>query len=84
VSAVNPTSGTTAGGTPVTVTGTGFTPDSEVTFGGYQANSVTYVSPTQLSAVSPAHAAGAADVRVSTAAGRSDRSSGDRFTYTGS
>jgi hypothetical protein len=84
VSAISPASGAQAGGTPVTLTGTGFTPAGEVTFGGFEATSVSFVSATRLSAVAPAHAPGTVHVRVTTAAGRSAAGPGDRFTYTAS
>ena len=59
-------------GQPVVISGTGFTPASTVTFGGTPAGSVTYVSPTSLTATVPASAAaGSAAVVVSTANGSS-------------
>jgi alpha-tubulin suppressor-like RCC1 family protein len=54
-------------GQAVTITGTGFTSASTVTFGGIAASSVTYVSPTQLTAVVPVGmAAGSSAIVVST------------------
>jgi hypothetical protein len=64
VSAISPNSGTASGGTAVTVTGTGFQSGALVTIGGTAATSVTVVSSTSISAKTPAHAAGAADVVV--------------------
>jgi hypothetical protein len=64
VAALSPTSGPTSGGTTVTITGTGFTTASTVTFGGIAAASVTYISATSLRAVTPARVAGVVDVRV--------------------
>ncbi|MDO7877818.1 Ig-like domain-containing protein, partial [Hymenobacter sp. ASUV-10] len=56
-------------GQPVTLTGTNFTPGSTVSFGGMAA-SVTYNSPTSLTAVVPATAAvGSSAVVVTTATG---------------
>jgi hypothetical protein len=83
VSGINPASGPQAGNTTVTVTGTGFTPGSMVTFGGVPATSVT-IDPSgdQLTAASPAHAPGAVHVRVSNQVGDSRRGPADRFTYT--
>src|SRR5262249_798170 len=50
-------------------------------FGDTQAASVTYVSPTSLTATSPAGFAGAVDVSVTTDSGTSATGSGDVFTY---
>jgi hypothetical protein len=79
VSAVSPTSGTTAGGTTVTITGTGLAGATAVTFGGTAATSFTVDNSTQITATSPAHAAGAVDVTVETPGG-SDTATG-AFTY---
>ena len=64
VLSVNPTSGPLAGGTVVTITGTGFQSGATVKFGGVAATNVTFGSATQITATSPAHAAGAVDVVV--------------------
>jgi hypothetical protein len=64
VSTISPTSGTTAGGTPVTVTGTGFLTGATVTFGGASATAVTVVSSTSMTATTPAHSPGGVDVVV--------------------
>jgi hypothetical protein len=82
VSSLSPTSGSTAGGTSVTITGTDFTGATAVTFGDVAAASFTVVSGTSITAVSPSQAAGTVDVRVSTTAGESAAVSGDHFTYT--
>ena len=71
VMAVAPSSGTTAGGTPVTITGTGFTGTTKVAFGPVAASSFTVVSATQITAVSPAQAASMQIVFVTTAGGTS-------------
>lgn len=71
---LTPTSGPTAGGTTVTVTGTGFVPGAtSVTIGDVvvPAARVTVAGPTSLSFVTPAHVAGAVNVRVSTPHGTS-------------
>ena len=64
VTSVSPNTGPAAGGTTVTITGTNFLPGATVTFGGTAATGVTFVSQTQLTAVTPAHAAGAVNVVV--------------------
>ena len=78
VTGISPTSGPVAGATPVTITGTGFTPNSSVKFGTAPASSVTWVNATQITAVSPAHAAGPVDVTVTTVGGTSNAV---QFTY---
>jgi Metallo-peptidase family M12/IPT/TIG domain len=64
VSAISPTSGSTTGGTPVTITGSGFTAPATVKIGGTSAASVVVVNATTITAGTPAGAAGAADVSV--------------------
>src|SRR5262249_4743767 len=75
------TSGTTAGGTPVTIQGVNFTNITGVFFGSVAATSYTVNSAPSISAVSPAEAAGIVDVTVSNTAGTSMTSSNDRFTF---
>ncbi len=53
VSGLSPSSGPTQGGTPVTITGTGFTGATAVTFGASPATSFTVVDATTITAVSP-------------------------------
>ncbi|MFO7694274.1 MAG: IPT/TIG domain-containing protein [Vicinamibacterales bacterium] len=64
ISAISPSSGSTAGGTTVTLTGTNFASGATVTIGGVAATGVTVLSSTSLRAVTGARAAGAADVVV--------------------
>lgn len=64
VSAVSPNAGALAGGTTVTVAGTGFLSGATVTVGGVACNSVNIVSDTSLTCATGAHAAGAVDVVV--------------------
>lgn len=59
-----PGSGPTAGGTQVTITGTGFQSGATVFFGAAPAASVTFVNATQVRATSPASAAGMVDITV--------------------
>ena len=82
VVSVDPAVGPMAGGTPVTVTGTGFTtaPKTTVTFGGTAATGVQVVSGTSLTCVTPAAtSAGAVAVRVTNENGYGEKS--DAFTY---
>ena len=64
VSSVSANSGTTSGGTNVTITGTGFVATPTVTFGGTSATNVAFVNSTTITCTTPAHAAGAVDVVV--------------------
>jgi large repetitive protein len=82
VTLVSPASGSRFGGTSVTITGTGFTSAATVSFGGTPGTGVTFVSNTQITVTSPAHAVGNVDVRVTTVSGTSAISANDRFTYT--
>lgn len=79
VSSVTPSSGPTAGGTPVTITGTNFSASAKVTIGGAAATNVVVVSATQITATTPAGSAGAATVTV-TLSGQSG-SLANGFTY---
>jgi hypothetical protein len=79
ITQIDPASGTLAGGTTVVITGTNLTGATAVTFGGVAAASFTVDSATQITAVTPAHVAGAVDVAVTTPGG-SDTSSGG-YTY---
>ncbi|NMO52413.1 phospholipase [Actinoplanes sp. TBRC 11911] len=81
VTGLSPTKGPAAGGTAVTITGTGFNAGSTVTFAGTAAASVTFTSATSITAVSPPGWVGPADVRVTTDFVRSAIASADVFTY---
>ena len=65
---LTPASGPRAGGTPVTITGAGFSTavGLALTFGGVPATDVTIVDAVTLTANTPAHARGAVDVRITT------------------
>ncbi len=80
VTGITPVTGPASGGTKVTITGTGFTGASGVSFGGSVA-SFTVASSTSISATAPARAGGTVDVTVTNAGGASRTSSADRFTY---
>ena len=83
VTSISPTSGPTGGGTTVTVNGTNFTGATKVMFGATAATSFT-VSPTQITAVSPRHAAAIVNITVTTPGGTSANVAGDQYTYVGS
>lgn len=79
VSGVSPANGPAAGGTPVTVSGTGFTGATSVVFGSSTASNLVVVSDTEITVDTPADAAGTQDVAVTTPAGVSPL--GVTFTY---
>ena len=79
VTSVSPNNGPAAGSTAVTITGTNFAAGATVTFGGTAATNVVVVSGTQITATTPAHAAGAVTVTV-TVNGQSG-SLANGFTY---
>ncbi|WP_161492852.1 putative Ig domain-containing protein [Pseudomonas putida] len=79
LSGASPNSGTTAGSTSVTLTGNNLIGTTGVTFGGSAATGVTVNSSTSVTVVTPAHAAGAVDVVLSTPGGTATLVSG--YTY---
>jgi hypothetical protein len=81
IASVSPASGDTAGKTAVTISGEDLVTVKSVSFGSVAAASFTEVSETETTAVAPAGAAGTVDVRVTTVAGESAISGGDKFTY---
>lgn len=90
VTSVAPSNGSTAGGTTVEITGTGFAVGTNTTafhFGGTSlATSVNCASTTACTVVTPAHAAGTIDVKAkvleSSVDGQSRRNPpADQFTY---
>ena len=84
VSSLDQTSGSTAGGTSVTVHGidfTGVAGQLSVAFGGIAATSFTVVNDTTLVATAPPQSAGTVDVTVSSPYGTSAISAADQFTY---
>src|SRR5256712_6977672 len=82
VTGLNPNTGSTSGGTVVSVTGVGFCNTvTGVAFGATAATSFTVESDTLLEATSPAHAAGAVDVTVTNPGGTSAPSPADLLTF---
>lgn len=80
VTSISPSSGTTAGGTQVTITGTDLAGATAVYFG---ANPATIYSDslTQIVVINPAGSVGTVDVTVTTPSGTSAKTSADHFTY---
>ena len=79
ISAVTPNTGTTTGGTAITITGTNLTGASSVRVGSGYATSVVVVNDTTVTAVTPTGTAGAKNVSVTTAGGIATLTGG--FTY---
>lgn len=79
ISSVQPTTGTTAGGTAVTITGTNFQSGTTVKFGSVAASSVNVQSATSIVATAPAQAAGAVTITVTNPDGQSVTANG--YTY---
>src|SRR5260370_35995538 len=79
ISGVSPASGSTAGGTRVTIAGTGLSGTTGVSFGGAAAL-ITADSATQITGTSPP-GTGTVHITVTTPAGTSAGTSADRFTY---
>jgi hypothetical protein len=86
VTGLSPTSGTKAGGTSVTVTGTGFVVGKTATifkFGSVQSTSVNCTSTTKCTAIAPAHEVGTVDVKATVNKVSSVKNApADRFTFT--
>ncbi|WCN37309.1 IPT/TIG domain-containing protein [Aneurinibacillus uraniidurans] len=79
ITSISPSSGSTAGGNTVTITGTGLTGATAVKFGEASAVSFTVVSDTQITAVVPAGSAGAVTASVATPNGTASLTGG--YTY---
>jgi hypothetical protein len=72
----SPMIGVTAGNTTVTLTGTGLSTTTGVTFGGSAGSSLMIGSDTSISVATPAHAAGMVDVVVTTVGGTATLTNG--------
>ena len=82
VTSVSPSAlSSAAGGTAVTITGTGFAGATAVAFGGTAAESFQVISPTEITAIAPPLPTGTVDVTVTTPGGTSPPSPVDDFTY---
>jgi hypothetical protein len=80
VTSLSPTSGSTAGGTSVTIKGANLNGATGVSFGGVAAN-FTVNSATSVTATTPPGAAGTVQVIVTTPGGSSTSGAGSAFTY---
>lgn len=80
MNAINPNAGDVSGGDSVTLTGTGFTGATSVTFGGVPVMSITVNSDTSITVTTPPGSAGAVDVTVTTSGGSSTIAAGYLYT----
>ena len=64
LSSVNPVNGPASGGTPITLTGTGFKSGASVTLGGSPAGGVIVINSMQISAVTPPGTLGSVNIVV--------------------
>ncbi len=80
IGSISPVSGSTAGATSITITGTNFAAGAAVTVGGNACTSVVVVSATSITCNTPAGSAGAKDVVVTNSDTGSATSTGG-FTY---
>ncbi len=64
LTSVSPTAGALAGGTTITLTGTGFVSGATVAVGGTSCGSVNFIGSTQISCVTPSSSSGAMTVTV--------------------
>jgi hypothetical protein len=84
ITKVSPSSGSIAGATTVTITGSDFNAASEVKFGNLPAATYQVDSETQITATTPKSAkTGRVDITVKTIAGTSATVRSDSFTYDG-
>ena len=81
VTMVSPNSGTTAGSTSVTLTGTNFIGATAVEFGTNSRTGLTINGPTSITVNSPAGTASTVDIKVTNTAGTSAAVTADHFTY---
>lgn len=77
---IDPATGPAAGGTQVLIAGTNFVNGATVTFGGTAATGVIVASSTAIVCITPAHAAGAVAVAVTTIGGTDTEAA--FYTYT--
>ena len=80
VTGLNPGDASRAGGSKITISGSGFTAGSTVSFGGTPAEAVTVNSASSITATAPA-GNGVVAVTVTTAYGTSEENGADELTY---
>lgn len=78
---ISPTSGPAAGGTSITITGTGFTGATAVNFAGTPDTAIAVTGDTSITLTTPPSAAGTDDVTVTGPGGTSADSASFQFTF---
>jgi len=81
VESISVSSGSTSGGSSVTLSGCNFANATQVEFGSTAATSFTVTCDSSITAIAPAGYAGTVDITVSNAGDTSATSSADQFTY---
>lgn len=81
VQSVSPFTGSTAGGTRVTINGSGFLGATAVNFGSTPATSFTVLANDEIFAIPPAHSPGTVQITVTTPGGTSATSAGANYLY---
>jgi len=82
ITSISPNTGSPSGGNSVTITGTGFTGATAVTFGSNPAT-FTVVTDTTITSIAPISAAGNANITVTTPSGSSSPSNESLYVYQG-
>ncbi|MGH9790273.1 MAG: beta strand repeat-containing protein, partial [Candidatus Acidiferrales bacterium] len=80
IQSVSPNSGPASGGTQITITGADFVSGASVVVGGVAATGVNFVSATEITAITPAHAPGVVGVLVRNPDNQTDTAA-NAFTY---
>ena len=70
ITSITPSAGVVTGGTAITIVGTGFNQGIELTLGGVTATAIALSGVTQITAVTPAGAAGAQEVKITNTDGQ--------------
>jgi hypothetical protein len=81
VSGMSAAFGPAAGGTSVTVSGSGLQGTTKIKFGSVKAKTFSVLSPSTIVVTAPPHTAGTAAVIIKTAGGKSASVPADQFTY---
>lgn len=81
VTALAPNNGSTAGGTPVVITGTNFQGVTAVAFGANPATTFSFVNSATINATAPAGSLGVINVTVTTPLGTSTTGAANQYTY---
>jgi Tfp pilus assembly major pilin PilA len=81
ISGITPSSGPLAGGTAITITGSGFTRSSTISIGGYLATGIVFIDSSTITAITPAYINGSLNSDVVVANGVSNATLNDGFTY---